>query len=127
MTTEVVSVPPDERVGNLYAMLRRLPMHHLLVMERGTLLGIISDRDILRNLSPFSNTEHANERDAFLSQRFARDIMSQQVVTVARNASIRDAGALMVEHAISLLPVLDEHKKVCGVLSWRDVLRYLCT
>ncbi len=53
----------------------------------------------------------------------ARDVMTSSVVTVAPEASLLEAGELMVKHDISALPVLDRQARLVGIVTERDFLR----
>ena len=54
-----------------------------------------------------------------------KDIMTANVITVAENTPIYDALNLLSEHEISGMPVIDENKKVVGMLTEKDVLQIL--
>ena len=51
-----------------------------------------------------------------------REIMTRDVITVAPQTPIREAASLMVDHAVSGLPVVDEQGKLVGVLSEGDLI-----
>ncbi len=53
----------------------------------------------------------------------AGEIMTRAVVTVQTDTSVQQAAALMAEHAITSLPVLDEDDRVVGIVSEADVIR----
>ncbi len=53
----------------------------------------------------------------------ARDVMTTPVVTVAPDASLLEAGELMVKHDISALPVVDKQGRLVGLVTERDFLR----
>lgn len=125
MTTELIFVHPDETVGEMHKLLKTLPIHHLLVMERGTLLGLVSDRDIFKHLSPYADTKLEGNKDRFTANLPASRIMAQNVTTIANGATIREAAKKMTDFGVGLLPVTNENNKVIGILSWKDVLRYL--
>lgn len=50
------------------------------------------------------------------------DVMTQQVITVRPDASIRSAAGLLTEHNVSGLPVVDEHSHVVGIVSDGDLI-----
>ena len=89
-----------------------------------TLVGVISDRDLLQYLSPFIDTPVESRRDALTLQKRAHQIMSRDLVTLTPSSSIVDAIRLFNQNTLSCLPVVDEHKHVLGIVTWRDVLRY---
>jgi CBS domain-containing protein len=53
----------------------------------------------------------------------AADIMTTDVVTVAENATAKDAAALMLRHRVSALPVVDASGKLVGIVSEGDLMR----
>ena len=55
----------------------------------------------------------------------AKDIMTTNVITVSRNASIYDAITTLVEHHITGLPVVDDDMTIVGVISEKDMLKKL--
>jgi len=52
-----------------------------------------------------------------------RDIMKSDLITVEPKTPVRDAIGLLIEHGISGLPVVDDQKRIVGVLSEKDVLK----
>ncbi len=123
MTRKLITVSPELSIGEIRPMFDQYQIHHLLVVEDGKLVGLISDRDVLRNISPFVNTTAEDEKDSFTLTRKARQIMTTKLVTVESNEGIRDACNRLLQSKVSLLPVVDEGKLV-GVVSWKDVLRH---
>ncbi len=125
MTTRLISITRKDNVLRAYQILEKLPIHHILVVEEGQLLGIISDRDVLRHVSPYLNTPHESKRDKERMLEPAENIMTQNPITISVSSAIREAAKLMVKNNISLLPVVDSTNTLIGVISWKDVLRYL--
>jgi len=123
MTRKLITISPELSIGEIQPMFRQFHIHHLLVVEDARLVGVISDRDVLRNVSPFVNTAAEDKKDSFTLTRKARQIMSTGLVTVESKMGIRDACDLLLKNKVSLLPVVDEGKLV-GVVSWKDILRY---
>jgi CBS domain-containing protein len=48
--------------------------------------------------------------------------MKRNVVSIPETATIREAAAVFVKHHIGLLPIVDKHKKLIGVVGLRDLL-----
>lgn len=86
----------------------------LPVMANGHLVGIVSERDVVRHLAADAEPDHLS----------AEDIMTTDLVKVAPESSIMDAARLMVEAGVRHLPVLDGDA-VAGIVSARDVLAVL--
>ncbi|MFT5084676.1 MAG: acetoin utilization protein AcuB [Lentisphaeria bacterium] len=108
MSTKLITVGKNETVAAMNKLFHQHPIHHLLVVDDGNLLGLVSDRDMLRTLSPFANTKVASKKDKFTLTRKAHQIMASKLVTIAPSAHIQDAARMLVEHNISLLPVVQE-------------------
>jgi CBS domain-containing protein len=87
--------------------------HVVVVDTGGQILGVISDRDILRTLARTSNWQTKD-----VSQ-----IMTRDPVTVKRETSLSVAVAKIVAKRINCLPVLDDEGKVCGILTSTDLLK----
>ncbi|MGA3124120.1 MAG: CBS domain-containing protein [Polyangiaceae bacterium] len=125
MSTRVVTVGPDQdllAVRNLFAAHR---FHHLLVVEQGRLVGVISDRDLLRAMSPFVDTLAERPQDLATLRRKVHQIMSRNLVVAKRSDSAKDAAASMLAHAVSCLPVVTHDGRIEGIVSWKDLLRSL--
>lgn len=123
MTRKLITVSPELSIGELQPMFKQFHIHHLLVVEDRRLVGVISDRDVLRNVSPFVHTSAEEKKDSFTLTRKAHQIMSTKLVTVESKMGIRDACDQLLKGGVSLLPVVD-HGKLVGVVSWKDILRY---
>ncbi|MGJ8581179.1 MAG: CBS domain-containing protein [Psychromonas sp.] len=124
MTSRVVSVTMDDRIPVLKNILSQAGFHHLLVVEEGKLQGVISDRDLLRVLSPFLDTEAELMRDLNTAQRPAHQVMTRSPITVSPDTSVKEALNLMLTHDISCLPVLDQ-EEVLGIFTIHDGVRAL--
>ncbi len=123
MTTELVTVGPDDTLGEVREVFDTHRFHHLLVVEHFKVVGVISDRDLLKHLSPFVGKLSERAQDAFTLQRKVHQVMSRNVVTIRADTDIAQATRLMLDHGVSCLPVLDERQHPIGVVTWRDLLK----
>ncbi len=113
MTRDVVALRPQQPFAQALALLAQHRFRHLLVTDADArLVGVISDRDLLRCMS----------READLERVSVADIMGAAVVTVQPDTSLSEAAAQMLSRRINCLPVI-ETDKVCGILTSTDLLR----
>lgn len=125
MTSNVVTVGMDMTLREIRDIFEKHSFHHLLVVERGKLIGVISDRDLLKNLSPFMGTVSENTRDSALLKRHAHQIMRRNPITAKPDTDVLDACSIFVEKGVSCLPIVAENNSVAGIVTWRDILRLL--
>ena len=123
MTTDVFRVRMDDTIGTIQEILSHAAFHHLLVVERDKLVGILSDRDILKNISPFLKTLSETTRDVSILEKRVHQFMTHKPITVTKETSVEMAAHLLLKHHISCLPVVSSGGEVEGVVTWRDILR----
>jgi acetoin utilization protein AcuB len=124
MTTRVVSVDMDDRLLIVKEILDQAPFRHVLVVEDEQLQGIISDRDLLRCLSPFIGTEAESVRDKKTIEQRAHQAMTRSPITIQGEMNIHDALTLMLEHHIGCLPII-ENEKIIGIFTLHDGIKAL--
>ena len=126
MTARVVTVEMDDRLDVVKAIFDTVKFHHLLVVDdHRTLKGVVSDRDLLKALSPYVGSATENARDIATLNKRVHQIMSRDLITLHPQAAVDDAVQLFLEHRISCVPIIDAAFKPVGILSWRDVLKAL--
>ncbi|MUL43001.1 CBS domain-containing protein [Streptomonospora sp. PA3] len=109
----VVAVSPEESVAGLLARLARHNIGAVVVMRDGRVVGVASERDIVRALQ---------ERGAALLEAPVSDIMTADVVTCATEDTDDTLTVVMTENRIRHVPVLDGEELV-GIVSIGDVVK----
>jgi acetoin utilization protein AcuB len=123
MTKRVVTVELDDDLQTIIQIFENVRFHHLLVVENGELVGVISDRDVLKASSPFINTICELPRDCELLKKRAHQIMTRKPVTTSSGASLEEAVRLLLRKGVSCLPVLSSSGKVEGIVTWKDLIK----
>jgi acetoin utilization protein AcuB len=124
MTTDVVTVMMDDTLGQIKALFAENNFHHVLVLDDITFVGLISDRDVLKEISPHADSAVADTRALNTLQRKAHQIMTRAIVSVTKDMSVEEATQILLKEGISCLPVLSSSKDIEGILTWRDMLKY---
>jgi acetoin utilization protein AcuB len=126
MTTRVVSVELDDALEVVKGIFDSVKFHHLLVIDSSKkLCGVISDRDLLRALSPYVGTLSENARDTATLKKRVHQIMTRQPITLPPEATVNDAIDLFLNHRVSCIPIVDKNFKPVGIVSWRDILKFV--
>jgi acetoin utilization protein AcuB len=125
MSKPLVTVEMDDSLSIVKHIFDNTRFHHLLVIDSELLVGVISDRDLLKNVSPNIGTAAETTRDIETLNKKAHQIMSRNLLTLKQSASINEAITLFNEHSISCIPIIDSAGKAIGIVSWRDILKNL--
>ncbi len=124
MSRRVATVTLDDRLRTVKQIFDSSKFHHLLAVEDdGTLYGVVSDRDLLRALSPFIGSIVETGRDIATLDKPVHQIMTRKPITLPADASIAEAIRVFLEHPVSCIPIVDAQFKPVGIVSWRDVLK----
>jgi acetoin utilization protein AcuB len=110
MTRNVLVVPPQLAADEAYDRMRAARVRHLVVVENGELIGVLSDRDL-----------RAVGGVAARRQRRVIELMTAHTVTATPATTVREAANLLRGHVIGCLPIV-EKKKVVGILTTTDLL-----
>lgn len=125
MSKRVVSVYMDDSLQSLRELFTATGFHHLVVVHDNKLQGIISDRDLLKAVSPFVDTISERMADRATLDKRAHQIMTREVITLSPESSIVTAIELFNNNKISCIPIIDEKSQPVGMVSWRDVMRFM--
>ena len=125
MTAKVITIEMDDTLGQIQKIFEKHKFHHLLIVEDEVLIGIISDRDVLKEISPHINTISEDSRARQTLQKKAHQIMSRKPITVEPGTLVDDAASIMLKKNISCLPVVSSSGNIDGILSWKDILKCL--
>jgi CBS domain-containing protein len=125
MRPDPVTLGLTEKLDIADDLMRLGRIRHLPVVSGDRLVGIVSQRDLLRTaVSSLLGLGRAAERD-WLRKIPVAMVMTPHVFTVAPSASVQAAVEIMINKQIGCLPVVEDGKLI-GILSETDCLRRLC-
>lgn len=127
MNKTVVTVDMDDTLELVKEIFDNAKFHHLMVIENGKLFGVLSDRDLLKAISPNIDTPAETTRDAASLNKKVHQIMTRKPITLMADADMYDAIKLFNENTISCIPVVNEQNKPVSILSWRDILKAIAS
>ncbi|MCB1665494.1 MAG: CBS domain-containing protein [Pseudomonadales bacterium] len=125
MSHPVATVEMDDTLKDIKDLLDHASFHHVLVVENGVLWGVISDRDIYRELSPTLGTPLETHRDLSMLNKRAHTFMTRKPVTLPKTANLFDAVHIFTHNDISCIPIVDAEKHVLGIVTTHDLLKLL--
>ena len=111
MTQATVSDAADDTLAEASSKMWRQQTGSLLIMEEGRLVGIVTERDVLRTIGEGHDPKAVS----------LRDVMTSDVVTVESGLSVREAAQIMFDKWFRHLPVVDGDGNVVGIVSLRDL------
>ena len=124
-TKPVITLKSTQTVLDASKLMRENGIRHLPVMDgQGTLVGVITDRDIKRVSASEATSLDIHELLYLLDKLPVTKVMSQNPVTVTPSTPVSEAAKLMVERKIGCLPVLG-NGKLAGIVTQIDLLRLL--
>jgi len=114
MTRNVVTLSQHNTISEIITLMANQGFRHYLVVEAPRrLVGVISDRDVLRALARTPNW-HAS---------YARELMSRNVIVVKPDTELSLAAGEMISKRINCLPVVDDSGDICGIITSTDLLK----
>ena len=126
MTPNPITVRPDATVAEVWDLMSESEVRHLPVVDRGALIGMVSDRDLARfdiGRLPLAEGPAAVRRE--LGTPVVK-LMSSDVIAVNPETELAEVVELLVEHRIGAVPVVRiGTREVVGIVSYIDVLRAL--
>ena len=111
----VFSVAPTMTISDAVAEMNRHRVGSVLVLDAGRLVGIFTERDVLRRVVGAG----VDPKHSLVS-----DVMTANVITISPEASVEETMVLFTEKRCRHLPVLDNGKLV-GTISIGDITRWM--
>lgn len=123
MTKDLVVLEESQHLGNIEASMRALRFRHMPVVDGRKLVGLVTQRDLLRTAGS-TLLPHKHKEDRFIDEHFrVADIMSRDVVTVAPDTALVDVAARMVAQKLGCMPVVDAEGTLLGIITEADFVR----
>jgi len=124
MTTHPVTVTTKATIAEALDIMRDLDIRHVPVVDRGALVGMLSDRDLAHLDVGASLTESGAQALRHKLMTPVVKAMSSDVISVEPETDLSDVVSLLLEHRIGAVPVVHpDTRAVVGIVSYVDVLR----
>lgn len=126
MTRPVYTVRDTDSIEDAAALLTEHAITAAPVLdEDGTLVGIVSDADLLWRRVPRYPSAHPERaaREVPPRPKVVAEVMSAHPLTTTQLADVADVAKDMIHHDVRSIPVLDNRGAVVGIVSRRDIVR----
>lgn len=124
MTQDVVALQADDTLATLRDLMYERRIRHMPVVDgEGRLIGLVSQRDLLRNaLIEQIRVPDAVEQ-AVLERLEVRDLMTTEIESVGPDDDVRVAAQILLDYKYGCVPVVASGRKLVGMLTESDFVR----
>jgi len=130
MTSKVFTVEQNDLIDRVFFLIHYEKVRHLPVVEKGKVIGIVSDRDMYKAMGPKSNSSAIEastsngSTELHVIPKKVQNIMRRGVLTVYPDTYASEAAAIMADNKVGALPVINKDtNKLVGIISSSDILR----
>jgi CBS domain-containing protein len=113
MTTEVITLNPEETLEDVREHLANSKLHHLPVVEKKKLVGILSTTDLFKLNLPFEQYKSVK----------VRDVMVSKVGTLSPNDQIGSAAEIFLHNYFHAVPIVNQKRELIGIVTPLDIVR----
>jgi CBS domain-containing protein len=124
MMSALTTISKDSSLLDAAMTMRRSSIRHLPIVDGDRLVGIITERDVLRCSPSLLSEITQDEYNAIFENTPIARVMTRDPTSVQPDAPIRDAVALMMDRKMGCLPVV-ENGRLVGILTRSDLLTVL--
>lgn len=126
MTSPVLTLGPDEPLSRAWSLVRERGVRHIPVLsDARALVGILTDRDLLRGAPSPRHNPPGNARRSPPAR--VADLMSRRIVAATADTPVADLARVLIDERIGGIPILDAANGLVGLVTRTDVLRYAIT
>ena len=123
MSPHPTTASPEMSLAEVWDLMRQQGVRHIPVVDRGAVVGMVSDRDLAHfDMARMLTSDGAEALRRELGTPVVK-VMSSDVIDVAPDTELGDIVDLLVEHRIGAVPVVrPETQDLIGIVSYIDVL-----
>ena len=122
MTKNPVTISPDTSISKALELMQQGKFHRLPVVDKDNkLVGLITEGVVTESTGSNRTALSIYELNYLLSRTNVSEIMIRDVVTITKDVFVEEAAEKMLDHNINVLPVVDEEKRVLGIITEKDI------
>ncbi len=121
MSTSVLTVDINEPAGEVLRLLAEHPVHHLPVLDRQKVVGMLSSADLMK--VELFLPKGSKSPIEYLNQRMKVGAMLRRpLLAIPPHQSVESAAQLMAKHGVHALPVIDSQDQLLGLVTTTDIM-----
>lgn len=128
MTTDVISLKPNNTVNKIADIFRSNNIHHIPVIdEDNKVIGMVSKSDFLKlqhGMTLFKKKDAEAFNSALYRSLLVKEVMIDKIVKLSESDTIEIALGIFRENLFHAMPVVDDEGVLVGILSTFDLLTY---
>jgi len=125
MSKPAITINAEASMHDAIKLLKNHNIKMLPVMEKGKLVGIVTDRDIKRASASDATSLEIHELIYLISKIKIQEIMTKNLITVPQDYTVEETAEILLKHNISGVPVIDQYRDVVGTITQNDIFRIL--
>jgi acetoin utilization protein AcuB len=125
MSKPAITIDLEASMNDAIKLLKTHNIKMLPVMEKGKLVGIVTDRDLKRASASDATSLEIHELLYLISKIKIKEIMTKKPITVPEDYTVEETAEILLKHNISGVPVIDQYRDVVGTITQNDIFRIL--
>ncbi len=125
MSKPAVTIDANDFMNDAIKLLKHQNIKMLPVLEKGKLVGIVTDRDLKRASASDATSLEIHELLYLISKIKIKEIMTKNPITVPQDYTVEETAEILLKHNISGVPVVDRYHDVVGTITQNELFRIL--
>jgi len=126
MTIKPITVGTEMPMLDARQRMAEAHIRHLIVVQDGNVIGIVTDRDIRLNVPSPATSLSSWEITYLLARLTVGEVMTKSVMVIGPDRPLGEAARIMIDHKIGALPVVDSGRLI-GIITETDFVKALAT
>lgn len=125
MSKNIITIDVDDSMQDAIKLLKENKIRMLPVVEKGKLVGIVTDRDLKRASASDATSLDIHELLYLISKIKVKNIMTKDPITVPPDFTVEETAEVLLNNRISGVPVVDHGGNIVGTITQTDLFRVL--
>lgn len=125
MSKKVITIDVDDSMQHAISLMKENSIRLLPVLKKGTLVGVVTDRDLKRASPSDATTLDVHELLYLIAKVKIKDIMNKDPITVPDDFTVEETAEVLMKNKLSGVPVVSDKGQVVGVITQHDLFKVM--